>query len=188
MTLYEERPRPHLRQLCWTIAWFLPKSWMRGTHLKPTCHRVLPSVLWILLQVLGDLCWHGCSIYSTWPNHSSKNVHDLPGPGQLPLQWWWVNFLSPPVLDTSLQLPRFVRFSIWAEKTAELRLLEAETKHPFLGRYFIEAVLFVSTEGSVSRDRHRPHHIHPHILTRRMQLRGNGTHTWVLHSQVGCWA
>lgn len=39
-----------------------------------------------VFQLLGCVRWHGCSVLCSRPWHPWKNVHELPGSGQLPLQ------------------------------------------------------------------------------------------------------
>lgn len=130
----------------------VPKPWEKDTHLKFSRCQVLLWMLWISLQFLGDLCWHGCSIHGTWPNHSSKNVYDLPGTGQLPLQWWWVKFSSPLTLSNcwgfcQLKLSRCV-FPHINRKNSSAGIAPSSLWNILLGRAcFIQAVILSPQNG-----------------------------------------
>lgn len=175
-----------------TVTWHLERPCSCQTQLCPSPEKLIPSAalmmpgftlnVWIFLQFLGDLCWHGCSVHGTWPNHSSKNVYDLPGTGQLPLQWWWVKFSRSLMLVNSLELPRCV-FPHRSRKNSPAQIAPSEDKISLVGgMVYPSSAFYLHRKGSIQR---LPKDASNTLLTRK--LRGIGPHTMGLHSQVGHW-
>lgn len=67
----------------WVFATYLVAASMWDHEYACICY----TFSLLCIQVLGCLCWHGCSVHSPWPRQPWQNVYGLPGPGQLPVQW-----------------------------------------------------------------------------------------------------
>ena len=56
-------------------------------YVRQTVYVRLTAFCLKLLKVLGGVCRHGSPVLRSRPHHPRQDVHELPGPGQLPVQW-----------------------------------------------------------------------------------------------------